>query len=76
MLKLTPGKKFRVIGFDKNCNRDYRHKLLAMGFISGSVFKVLRVAPFGDPIEIEINGFLLSLRTKECQAMKLETVDG
>ena len=76
MLQLTPGKKFRVIGFHKTDNRAYRHKLLAMGFMLGSVFKVIRVAPLGDPIEVEVKGFFLSLRNKECQIMKLEPVHG
>ncbi len=73
--KLTVGKQFRVIGFDKTCDRNYRHKLLAMGFTPGSIFKVLCVAPLGDPIAIEIKGFLISLRAKECQVMQLEPVN-
>ena len=76
MLKLLPGKQFRIVGFDPACDRDYRHKLLAMGFMPGSVFKVLRIAPLGDPIEIEIKGFLLSLRAKECQVIQLEPING
>ena len=75
MLKLTPGKKFRVVGFNKACDRVYRHRLLAMGFMLGSVFKVLRVAPLGDPLEVEIKGYLLSLRSNECQVMQLELVN-
>ncbi len=75
MLKLIPGKQFRVSGFEKSCDHDYRHKLLAMGFIPGTQFKVLRIAPLGDPVEIEMNGFLLSLRAKESQIMQLESVN-
>lgn len=52
----------------------YRRKLLSMGATPGTRFKVLRVAPLGDPIEIKIRGFHLSLRKSEAAAVKV-TVD-
>lgn len=72
---LSPGKHFKVVGFEKQCDETYRLHLMAMGLIPGTIFEVLRVAPLGDPIEIEVKGFLLSLRVKESQMIQLETVD-
>ena len=40
-------------------------KLLDMGFISGASVKMLRCAPLLDPIELEIQGCLVSLRKSE-----------
>lgn len=44
---------------------EIRRRLLDMGLVSGTRFRVLRVAPLGDPIEIYVKGFLLSLRKEE-----------
>lgn len=43
----------------------FRRKLLAMGITPGCKVTVVRSAPFGDPLEIEMRGFFLCLRRKE-----------
>jgi ferrous iron transport protein A len=40
-------------------------RLMMMGLIPGTSFTVVRVAPLGDPIEIKVRGFNLSLRREE-----------
>ena len=40
-------------------------KLLEMGCIPGEKIKLIRIAPFGDPIAILISGYLLSMRKDE-----------
>jgi len=74
MAKLKPGQHYRLIGFKPQCGGHYRHKLLAMGFVPGTQFTALRVAPLGDPIELRIKGFFVSLRQREIDLMELETV--
>ncbi len=49
----------------------YRRKLLAMGLIPGTRFRVCRVAPLGDPIQIELRGFQLSVRRDEAFAVEV-----
>ncbi len=71
-MQICPGKKYRIVGYTPECANNYRHKLLAMGFTPGTVFSALRVAPLGDPIEIEIKGFLLSIRRAESQVLRIE----
>jgi len=61
----------RVIGFDKG-SKEYRKKIMAMGLIKGTVFTVNRVAPMGDPIEIAVRGYNLSLRKDEAAALTVE----
>ncbi len=47
-------------------------RLLEMGMTPGSPVKVIGVAPFGDPLEIEIRGYRLSLRRTEAELVQLE----
>lgn len=44
---------------------EIRRRILDMGLVYGVKFKVVRVAPLGDPIEIRLRGFHLSLRKEE-----------
>ncbi len=67
------GMRGRVIGFDKG-SKEYRKKILAMGLTKGTEFTVNRVAPMGDPIEIEVRGYNLSLRKDEAAALTVEGV--
>lgn len=50
----------------------YRQKCLAMGLTPGVSFKVIARAPLGCPIEIEVRGYSLSLRTRESQVLICE----
>lgn len=47
----------------------YRQKLLSMGLTPGTLLRILRVAPFGDPVVIELRGYQLSLRKAEAEAL-------
>ncbi len=55
-----------VTGFQKN-SKEMTGKLLAMGITRGAEIKILRFAPLGDPIDIEVKGTSLSLRKEEAQ---------
>jgi len=50
---------------------EIRRRILDMGLISGVKFKVIRVAPLGDPIEIRLRGFHLSLRKEEAATISV-----
>lgn len=68
---LRIGSHGKVIGYTTT-DRAYREKLLRMGLVRGAVFKFTRIAPLGDPIEINIYGFKLSLRKDEACALEVE----
>ena len=70
---LAVGMRGRVTGFDKG-SREYRRKILAMGLIKGTEFTVNRVAPMGDPIEIKVRGYNLSLRKDEAAVLTVEGI--
>lgn len=42
-----------------------RQRLIEMGFIKGAHLRVERLAPLGDPMELVIKGYHLSLRREE-----------
>ncbi len=69
--QMAVGEAGKVVGFDKS-NRAYRQKLLAMGLTPGTEFTVVRYAPLGDPVEIRVRGFALSLRKDEANALLVE----
>jgi ferrous iron transport protein A len=71
--ELAEGQRGRVLGFAKG-HKAYRQKLLAMGLTTGTEFTVLRYAPLGDPVEIKVRGFALSLRKREADALLIERV--
>jgi len=44
-----------------------RQRLMEMGIIRGTKVSISRFAPLGDPIEINVRGYRLSLRKKEAE---------
>ena len=50
-----------------------RRRLFDMGLTPGAEVYLRKVAPMGDPIEITIRGYELSLRKDEAQWVVLET---
>ena len=63
LTEMAPGQKGTVdafLGEDRN-----RYRLMEMGLLPGTVVKFIRRAPLGDPLEVEIRGFHLSLRAEE-----------
>ena len=69
--ELQVGEKGRVAGFVEGATA-YREKLLAMGLTRGTEFIIKRIAPLGDPVEINLRGFALSLRKNEASAIIVE----
>lgn len=69
---LAVGSTGKVVGYEKTA-RAYG-KLLAMGLTPGTEFTVTRYAPLGDPIEILVRSFKLSLRKDEAKTLFVEEV--
>ncbi|MDR0499049.1 MAG: ferrous iron transport protein A [Holophagales bacterium] len=64
---LNPGDCATVAGLTSNGT--IKKRLLEMGFTRGATVKVEKYAPMGDPMELVIKGYHLSLRKKECQCI-------
>lgn len=69
--EMAVGDTGQVVGFAEG-GKAYRKKLLSMGLTPGVEFSVTRYAPMGDPVEIRVRGFSLSLRRDEAAALLVE----
>ncbi len=69
---LRQGMTVRIVRVDARCEDALR--LQEMGLTAGTTFAVLKVAPFGDPIEIDVRGYRLCLRKRETSCFELEAV--
>ncbi|HAP37004.1 MAG TPA: iron transporter [Bacteroidetes bacterium] len=47
-------------------------RLLELGLIKGTTIELIRFAPLGDPIEIKIRGYRLSIRKVEAESIVLQ----
>jgi len=54
---------------------EIKRRLLEMGVVRGSRVVVERVAPLGDPIEIHVKGYHLSLRREEAAMIEVKKLD-
>lgn len=52
----------------------YRQRLISLGLLPGTEFRIMRIAPLGDPVEIAIRGFALILRKNEANILDVEQV--
>jgi ferrous iron transport protein A len=52
--------------------RAFRRRLLEMGLVPGTEVKVVTVAPFGDPLRIEIRGGQWSIRKAEAAQIAVD----
>lgn len=48
-----------------------RRHLMDLGLIKGTPFKVVKVAPLGDPVEITVRGYELSIRKEEAAIVEV-----
>jgi ferrous iron transport protein A len=47
-------------------------KLVEMGFYAGQELEILFKAPFGDPIAVDVSGYVLSMRLSEAKLIEVE----
>jgi ferrous iron transport protein A len=71
LARLQPGEKGRVTEIGEAGPATQR--LMDMGVTRGTTIEVVRAAPLGDPIEVRLRGFMLTLRRAEAEHI---TVDG
>ncbi|WWO97322.1 MAG: ferrous iron transporter A [Candidatus Dasytiphilus stammeri] len=64
-MQLVPHQNYQIVGFSPKINIFYRHRLLTLGMLPGSIFKIIRIAPLGDPIQIETRHLTILLRKKD-----------
>ncbi len=48
-----------------------KRRIMDMGITPGVKMRVIKVAPLGDPIEVNVRGYELSLRKEEAQQIEM-----
>lgn len=62
---LKPGQQGNVASI--GTTGPLKRRIMDMGITPGVAVKVIKVAPLGDPIEVNVRGYELSLRKEEAQ---------
>ncbi|HEY1047706.1 MAG TPA: FeoA family protein [Bacteroidia bacterium] len=66
--ELKKGESAKIKNVDYN---ELQNKLIEMGCFEGNEIKLLYVAPLGDPIAYDINGYILGLRKEEAKLIQV-----
>ena len=67
--ELNKGQTARITGMAED--GPLAQRLMAMGLLESSVVRLVRKALGGDPIEVEVMGYALSLRSAEAQKVQI-----
>ncbi len=67
---LSPGQQGKVASI--STTGAMKRRIMDMGVTPGVVVKVIKVAPLGDPIEVNVRGYELSLRKDEAAQVQIE----
>ncbi|MEM6161179.1 ferrous iron transporter A [Erwinia sp. P6884] len=71
-MQLIPKQHYKIVRFAPDVSAAFRQKLLSLGLLPGAIFEVKRVAPFGDPVQIDTRLVSLMLRKKDLAFLQLE----
>lgn len=69
---LKPGQSGVVVGYTEF--DEIVQRLMQMGMVEGTQVDVIRYAPAGDPLEVRIMGYALSLRSAEARMILVDEV--
>lgn len=64
------GESIRVVRL--NGEGPVRRRIMDMGITKGVTINVRKVAPFGDPVELNVRGYELSLRKADAAMIEVE----
>lgn len=66
---LKPGEIGKVVSLGER--GPIRRRIMDMGVTPGVSIKVVKVAPLGDPVEVNVRGYALSLRKNEAKQIEV-----
>lgn len=69
---LKKGQKATILDFDIDL---IPLKLLEMGCLPGNEVELLQIAPFGDPLYLNINGSHLAIRIETARLIEVELIN-
>ena len=68
--ELQPGQIGKVVAI--NAEGAFKRRIMDMGITTGVSIKLVKVAPLGDPVEVTVRGYQLSLRKDEAASIQVE----
>ncbi|MBI5443042.1 MAG: ferrous iron transport protein A [Deltaproteobacteria bacterium] len=69
---LRPGEKGTITRLE--ATGPLKRRLMDMGVLVGEEIRIDKVAPLGDPIEVTVKSYKLSLRKKEAEGIGIEVL--
>jgi len=69
LTNLPVGETAKVIAV--NGNNAVTKRLMEMGVVPGVAVRIVKTAPFGDPLEIRLRGYSLAMRKSEAEAIEV-----
>ncbi|MGE3773199.1 MAG: ferrous iron transport protein A [Gammaproteobacteria bacterium] len=72
LAELAPGQRGTVAGYAQHDG--FTQRLMQLGIIDGADIEVVRCAPTGDPIEVRVMGYALSLRRAEAALVHVDVL--
>lgn len=70
---MKPGQQGRIVRIGTAIG-PMKRRLMDMGVLAGELVRVEKMAPLGDPMEVTIKGYNLSLRKKEAEGIEVEVM--
>lgn len=70
LAEMAPGDRGKVVKVAGD--PEAARRLMEMGLMRGTSVEVMRVAPLGDPLEVRVRGFMLTLRRTEAEHIEVE----
>ena len=70
---LKIGQRAKVLGIHMD-KPDVRRHLLDMGITRGTEILIKKIAPMGDPVDIELRGYELCIRKEEMKNIDIEVI--
>ena len=70
---LVKGQKGIVLGLHNN-NPAVKRRLLDMGITTGVVVSIKKIAPMGDPIDIELRGYEIAVKKADLKQIEVEVI--
>ena len=74
LIDLQKGQVAKHLGLQNEIAAE-RRRLNDMGITSGVEIKIKKIAPLGDPIDIELRGYELCIRKKDMETIDIEVIE-
>lgn len=72
LTNLPIGSRAKVVSV--NGNNAISKRLMEMGVVPGVSVRIVKSAPFGDPLEIRVRGYHLAMRKNEADAIEVDEI--